>query len=405
MIGRLVLCAGLLFLSAARAEEGGSAARGRVLFTQVWVPASPSAAGGFTGLGPVFNETSCAGCHVGAGRGGAAHGMLVRLSLPGETEKGGPKPLHAYGDQFHDRAIPGVPADGKVRVRYDETPATLGDGTRVTLRRPALDFTDLAFGPFEAGAMMSARIAQPLAGAALLEAIPESDILAEAKRQAHGHVNSVWDPATGGEALGRFGWKANQPSLTVQIAAAAHGDMGLTSAYFPDRNCPPGQSACLAAWHGPRPDLDAGRMADLVSYLSALPIPERRGADSAAVRRGETLFGQLGCAACHKPGWTLADGRIIHPYSDLLLHDMGPDLADGRPDFHAGPSEWRTAPLWGIGTARSLNPAAGFLHDGRARDLTEAVLWHGGEAEPARNGFAGLRAADREALLAFLGSL
>lgn len=387
-----------------------AADRGRVLFTQVWVPASPHAALGFEGLGPVFNETACSGCHGGTGRGGAPdgpdqrlHGMLVRLSLPGQDEHGGPLPVPNYGDQLNDHAIGGVAAEGRAVISYRDEPVTLADGTRVTLRAPEISFADLAFGPFD-GVLTSARIAQPLAGAGLLEAIPETDILAYAA-QGHGRANRVWDPSIGDRALGRFGWKANQPSLMVQDAGAALGDMGLTSVYFPDKNCQPAQKDCAAAFRGPQPDLDIRRLRDLTAYVAGLEEPRRRGATDAKVRKGEALFSQFGCAACHKPAWKIAAGRVIHPYSDLLLHDMGGGLADGRPDFAAGPSDWRTAPLWGLGTARQINPQAGYLHDGRARSFAEAILWHGGEAQAARDSFAGLPAAKREALLAFLGSL
>jgi CxxC motif-containing protein (DUF1111 family) len=388
-----------------------AADRGRVLFTQVWVPASPHAAHGFEGLGPVFNDTACSNCHVGNGRGGAPdgpdqhlRGMLVRLSLPGQDEHGGPLPVPNYGDQLNDRAIAGVAAEGRAVISFRDEPITLADGTEITLRAPQIAFEDLAFGPLGDGVMTSARIAQPLFGAGLLEAVPESDILAYAG-QGHGRANRVWDPSTGDMALGRFGWKANQPSLMVQDASAALGDMGLTSVFFPDKNCQPAQTYCAAAFRGPQPDLDARRLQDLTAYVTALDEPKRRNTKDSAVKKGEALFSKLGCPQCHKPDWRIQAGQVIHPYSDLLLHDMGPGLADGRPDFAAGPSDWRTAPLWGLGQARTINSQAGYLHDGRARSFAEAILWHGGEAQAARDAFAGLSATDRDALMSFLGSL
>ena len=400
----------LLLGQIASAAQQEAADRGRVLFTQVWVPASPHAAHGFEGLGPVFNESACSGCHVGNGRGGAPdgpdqhlHGMLVRLSLPGQDEHGGPLPVPDYGDQLNDHSIAGVAAEGRAVISYREEPVSLADGLRVTLRAPRLSFEDLAFGPLD-GALTSARIAQALAGAGLLQAIPEADILSYAAT-GHGHANRVWDPSTGDAALGRFGWKANQPSLMVQDASAALGDMGLTSALFPDKNCQPAQKECAAALRGPQPDLDMRRLRDLTAYVASLEEPKRRGEKDPSVKSGEVLFARLGCADCHKPVWKTDTGRVIHPYSDLLLHDMGPGLADGRPDFAASPSEWRTAPLWGLGQAKEINPRAGYLHDGRARSVVEAILWHGGEAQAARESFAALPAARREALLAFLGSL
>lgn len=404
MRSSVILFALLLSGVAGAADLSDSADRGRVLFTQVWAPASPHAANGFEGLGPVFNDTACGNCHVDNGRGGAPEGperhlrgMLVRLSLPGENEHGGPLPVPNYGDQLNDHAIAGVAAEGRAVISWRDEPVTLGDGTKVTLRAPNISFVDLAFGPLPDGTMISARIAQPVMGMGLLEKIPEADILAYAAR-GHGRANRVWDPQAGEMALGRFGWKANQPSLIAQDAGAALGDMGLTSVLFPDKNCQSVQNDCAAAFRGRQPDLDAGRLRDLTAYVAGLEEPRRHGADDPKVKAGEALFARLGCSACHKPDWKTEAGKTIHPYSDLLLHDMGAGLADGRPDFAAGPSDWRTQPLWGLARTN-------LLHDGRARTVTEAILWHGGEAQAARESFTALPAARRETLLSFLGSL
>jgi CxxC motif-containing protein (DUF1111 family) len=213
--------------------------------------------------------------------------------------------------------------------------------------------------------------------------------------------------------LGRFGWKANQPSLLQQTAAAANGDMGLTSTLFPSKPCTAVEQDCAAAPRGQQPELSDARLADVVAYLAGLAVPDRRDAEAPAVRRGEALFAAAGCDRCHAPTWVTAGlpgfpelaGQTIHPYSDLLLHDLGSGLADGRPDHLAGRRDWRTPPLWGIGLARQVNPAAGYLHDGRARTLLEAILWHGGEAKPARDRVARLPAEQRNDLLAFLNSL
>ena len=391
--------------------------RGRQLFRQAWVVAPAHDDSDFAGLGPVYNDISCVGCHVRNGRGSVPagpgeplHGLLLRLSAPGTTAQGGPAPLAAYGDQLEDHAIPGVPPEGSASLRYEAGMVALADGTRVRLRRPVPVTADLHFGSFPPGALTSLRGAQPVLGSGLLQAIPEADIRAEARRQAaargpvHGRINRVWDIAKGGFALGRFGWKANQPSLAQQTAAAAFADMGLTSPLFPAKNCAAPQSACRAADAGPTPNLSATRLADLVAYLGGLAPPERRDADAAPVRRGEALFADLGCAVCHRPAWSAA-GRAIHPYSDLLLHDMGDGLADGRPDFAASGRQWRTAPLWGLGLAREANPNSGLLHDGRARDPLEAILWHGGEAATVRRAVTRLSAASRADLLTFLNSL
>lgn len=391
--------------------------RGRQLFRQAWVVAPARDDSEFAGLGPVYNDISCVGCHVRNGRGSVPsgpgeplHGLLLRLSMPGATAWGGPLPLPAYGDQLEDHSIPGVPPEGSASLRYEAASATLADGTIVPLRRPVPVVADLRFGAFPAGTMTSLRGAQPVLGDGLLEAVPEADILAEAKRQAatkgpvQGKPNRVWDVAAGKPALGRFGWKANQPNLAQQTAAAAFDDMGLTSPLFPDKNCGAPQTACTAANAGPAPNISPARLADLVAYLAGLAPPARRNEDDAAVRRGEKLFGEIGCAACHRPAWTTAAGPI-HPYSDLLLHDMGEGLADGRPDFAAGGRQWRTPPLWGLGLAFEANPNGGLLHDGRARDPLEAVLWHGGEAEPARQAVTRLSSDRRADLATFLKSL
>lgn len=409
---------------------------GRVLFRQAWLMPPASDDADFVGLGPVYNDISCLGCHVRNGRGaapeaGAAvlHGLLVRLSIPGSGPHGGPNPTPAYGDQLNDHAIPGVPAEGEPRITYTPKTVTLGDGTRVELRTPKLALVNLRFGALMGradgaggrmlGAMTSARVAQPVFGLGLLASLPQSEIEDRAARlharggPTHGHINMVWDIALGKTVMGRFGWKANQPTLAQQSAGAANGDMGLTSPLFPAKNCPPVQTECLAAPRGPDPNLSAARLTELTRYLEALAVPARRHPGDPAVRRGEALFARMGCEDCHASRWTTGPldgipgmaGREIAPYTDLLVHDMGGGLADDRPDFQANGREWRTPPLWGIGLAQVLNDRAGFLHDGRARTLTEAILWHGGEASFARHAFSRASALDRSDLLAFLNDL
>jgi CxxC motif-containing protein (DUF1111 family) len=395
---------------------------GQRLFRQAWVmpPARDDAE--FVGLGPVYNDISCLGCHVRNGRGNAPagegrplHGALLRLSTGGKTADGGPAPVPAYGDQIGDHANPGVPPEGTVRVTYRSRSAPLG----LELREPQISIGNLAFGDLPQGTLMSLRVAQPVFGIGLLQAIPERDIRALANEQAaekgsvRGHVNEVWDVALGRAALGRFGWKANQPSVAQQVAAAANGDMGLTSPLFPAANCPSAQSACLAAAKGRQPALTDVRLQALVSYLVDLAPPRQRDPERPSVKHGAKIFENIGCAECHRPAWRIAADSAgthptditIHPYTDLLLHDLGPGLADGRPDFLASGSEWRTAPLWGLGLTLTVNPAAGLLHDGRARTIAEAILWHAGEAGDARRGFVELTSADRADLMNFLNSL
>jgi len=395
---------------------------GRILFRQVWLMPPARDDADFVGLGPVYNDISCLGCHVRNGRSAAPetvdesmHGMLVRLSIPGLGPHGGPNPSAAYGDQLNDHAVPGVKAEGAGHVSYTEKLFRFPDGATTSLRVPHVVLSDLQFGPLEKGAMLSARVAQPIFGLGFLNAIPEADIVARANRDSnrHGHANLVWNIAEGRSTLGRFGWKANQPTLAQQSAGAANGDMGLTSPLFPQKNCRQVQTACREAAQGPQPDLSSDRLTSLVKYLMTLAVPTRRNPSDSAVQHGESLFAKFGCAGCHVSSWTtgkVADfpglsEQLIHPYTDLLVHDMGAELADGRPDFLAGGREWRTTPLWAVGLAQRINPSASFLHDGRARSLTEAILWHGGEANASRNAFVHSTASDRADLLAFLNDL
>jgi CxxC motif-containing protein (DUF1111 family) len=213
-------------------------------------------------------------------------------------------------------------------------------------------------------------------------------------------------------ALGRFGWKANEPTVAQQTAGAFLGDMGITTPIFPEQNCTDAVPDCRTAADGGTPEIEPDDFMKVVLYASSLAVPARRDWDDPEVLRGKALFNEIGCAACHTP--VLETGvhptipalsnQTIRPYTDLLLHDMGEGLADGRPDFQATGSEWRTPPLWGLGLIETVNGHTNLLHDGRARNLTEAILWHGGEARQARDRFAGLDQSEREALLRFLNS-
>ena len=399
---------------------------GNRLFNTNWAVA-PASVDAFDGLGPVFNRVSCSGCHLRDGRGrppvdgeDEMLSMLVRLSVPGVAADGGPVPHPAYGDQLNDRAIPGVRAEGRARIEWRELPGSYPDGTAYSLRAPTLAIDGAAFGELADDVLFSARVAPAMPGLGLLGAVPESAIVALEDPDDRngdgisGRANRVWDPVTQREALGRFGWKANQATLLAQTAGAANGDMGLTTRVHPDENCIDGQSECgLAKRGGDGVDLRDAHLDKLVFYLETLAVPARRVVDADAEARGERLFSRLGCGGCHRPVLeTAADampallaGQTFAPYTDLLLHDMGPGLADGRPDFRADGREWRTPPLWGLGLVPTTNGHSFYLHDGRARSLEEAVLWHGGEAERARQGFENLSSEDREAVLAFLRSV
>ena len=406
------------------AEQEAHFLEGEAIFRQRWfAPGEGDPA--FAGLGPTYIAPACAACHVRAGRGrpplrqGDALGsLLIRLSIPGQGDNGAPRPHPAYGDQLQSNAVAGVPAEGQVFVEYDAEEGQYGDGTAYQLRRPVYVFYRLSFLQLGDAAMLSPRLAPALPGVGLLEAIAESDILAGADAEdvdgdgISGRPNHVWEPLSGTMRLGRFGWKANQAGLLQQAADAAFGDMGLTSALHPGPGCPPPQRACLGAAGEDAAELSDERLAALTAYLRYLAPPSRRQVDDAPVTRGELLFHSAGCATCHTPHARTGEGagpalaeRDIAPYSDLLLHDMGDGLADGRPDFAADGREWRTPPLWGLGSQEAVNGHQFLLHDGRARGIAEAILWHGGEAEAAKETFRNMAAPARADLLAFLRSL
>ena len=397
---------------------------GNSFFNRNWVRA-PSSTTARDGLGPLFNARSCSACHLHDGRGRPPEpgadmlSMLVRLSIPGSDVEKGVVPEPTYGDQFNGLAVHGVPPEGRVAVTYEEMPGAYGDGEPYSLRKPTYTFTDLRYGPMHPETRLSPRVAPAMVGLGLLEAVPAAALLALADPDdadgdgISGRANRVWDKARRQTVPGRFGWKANQPSVAQQVAGAFLGDIGITSSLFPDENCPPVAVACRQALNGGSPELSDALLGHVVFYSRTLAVPARRGVQQADVRRGRQLFDAAQCGACHTP--TLRTGavpdlpnlsaQVIHPYTDLLLHDMGAGLADGRPDFEATGSEWRTPPLWGIGLVETVNRHTYFLHDGRARNLAEAILWHGGEAEASKEYFRRLPRADREALLQFLRSL
>ncbi|WP_421548626.1 di-heme oxidoredictase family protein [Pseudomonas sp. QD4] len=408
---------------------------GNSFFRSPWVIA-PSTTTARDGLGPLFNTNACQNCHIKDGRGhpptpdaANAVSMLVRLSIPNDPayakliEQVGIVPEPVYGGQFQDMAIPGVAPEGKVRVEYDPVSVRFKDGTEVELRKPRLLLTQLGYGPMHPDTRFSARVAPPMIGLGLLEAIPEAAILANAQAQASakngiaGRPNQVWDDALHKTVLGRFGWKAGQPNLNQQNVHAFSGDMGLTTSLRPFDDCTDTQTACKQAPTGNGPDGEpevSDNILRLVLFYSRnLAVPARRDVGSPQVLAGKNLFFLAGCQSCHTPSYTTAANaaepelanQVIRPYSDLLLHDMGEGLADHRTEFLAGGRDWRTPPLWGVGLTQTVSGHTQFLHDGRARNLLEAVLWHGGEAQAAQQQVLSFNAEQRAALLAFLNSL
>ena len=391
--------------------------RGRQVVRERWV-VSPSPFGSW-GRGPTSNGESCSDCHPRNGRGvppetpgEAAVSAILRLSLPGFSATGAAPPHPRYGSQLQHQGILGqVPAEGEFTVQWRETVRRYPDGDIVWLRFPQIVTRALAFGPLEPGTAMSMRVAPPLAGLGLLESVAESWL--EQRAAVSGRLNRLRESRTGPGRAGRFGWKATQPDLRAHAAHAFFEDLGITSDVHPGQNCTDVQEACRAAPESTQPEVASGKLDAAVFYLRALEAPAARPADRADTLRGAILFEAAGCGTCHSREVPLGDsamapayGRnVIQPYTDLLLHDMGEDLADGLREHLAGAADWRTAPLWGIGMADTVTPRARYLHDGRARTLEEAVLWHGGEARSSRQRFERFDRDDRHALLAFLRSL
>jgi CxxC motif-containing protein (DUF1111 family) len=422
-------------------EHWSDVRAGKALFVTTWVApgagTSERAARGPSskvreGLGPRFNASSCQSCHFRDGRGRPPH--EPRLPLPPEGERSGPPrllrlglvgadggltPEPTYGLQLQDRALPPLVPEGDLDVAVQPIAGRYPDQTPFALEAPLITLRHLLHGPISPEARVSVRLPPSLIGLGLLEAIPDHVILAQADPGdtdgdgISGRPNQTRDPRTGALVLGRFGWKASQPSLWLQNATALREDLGITTPVFPDTPCAAAEAPCAAAPAGSEPELDAGGLEQLTRYTRLLGPPPRRGANDPELVRGQSLFSSAGCAGCHTPRFETGEvvdlpelaWQTIEPYSDLLLHDMGDPLADHRPEGNAGGQEWRTAPLWGLGLLRVVNGDVRLLHDGRARSPEEAILWHGGEAQAARDRFARLPRRDRAALLQFLDAL
>lgn len=376
----------------------------------------------FSGLGPIFNNTGCASCHPKNGRGRPPREgerldtIFLRVSVPGaDAVTRGPLPVPGMGTQLQHRAVFGVLPEADVRMTQTERIETFADGESIRLRTLHFTIENPAV-PLPAQVLTSPRTALPVFGRGLLEALDRATILALADEfdangdGISGRPNMVWDTASGATRLGRFGWKANNSSLFQQTFNAYQQDIGITNPVLPIESAT-GQLQDDGLADDPEIDMETLDVATF--YVQTLAVPARRRVDDPQVRRGEEVFAAAGCAACHTP--TLRTGvlvgvpevshQTIHPYTDMLLHDMGEGLADGRPDFLASGREWRTPPLWGIGLTLRVQGHTLFLHDGRARTLMEAVMWHGGEAARAREAVRVMPREDREALIIFLESL
>lgn len=392
--------------------------RGQAMFEQRWA-VFPSFLGAW-GLGPTFVGDRCGACHINAGRGlppkdadEAPLGLVIRLSVPGVEPGAPPRPHPHYGEQIQNQGL----REAEVFVDWQERSITYPDGDTESLRRPVLRWEALHFGPLGDDTMVSLRVAPALAGLGLLEAVPSSTLERMAAQQRasglDGRLNLMPGASAQTRTPGRFGWKASQPDLPRQIAAAFAEDLGVTSSLLPERNCPPVQAECQRPHPGREPELLDRELEDLVSWARMLAVPQPRHRDAQAAAHGSALFEKAGCAACHVPELQTGDmpalpslsRRTLRAYTDLLLHDMGEGLADGRPDHSAGARDWRTPALWGLGLAVTVSGRMALLHDGRARSVSEAILWHGGAATAAREAFRNLPRAEREALVRFVDAL
>ncbi|SFR45817.1 CxxC motif-containing protein, DUF1111 family [Yoonia tamlensis] len=412
---------------------------GNGFFRKLWV-SSPSSTLASDGLGPLYNARSCQRCHIKDGRGhtpvdadDSAVSLFLRISIPGGYDEKtadiegyiATLPDPTYGSQLQDFAVQGHRAEYRLAVSYTETQVALAGGEVAQLRQPIYVAADLGYGPLHPDAMISPRIAPQMIGLGLLEAIPAADILANADPDdadgdgVSGRPNIVWSLEFDQPMLGRFGLKAGAPTVRQQSAAAFSGDIGISSPLFPNGagECTQAQQDCQTAPHGDGDvrvtEVDETGM-DLITFYSRnLGVPARRNADDPQVLRGKQLFYETRCTACHTPSFvthrlepqTAQSFQLIWPYSDMLLHDMGEGLADRRPEARATGTEWRTPPLWGIGMTEQVSGHSNFLHDGRARNLLEAILWHGGEAQVMRDTVVAMTPADRADLIAFLESL
>jgi CxxC motif-containing protein (DUF1111 family) len=397
---------------------------GQSIFERIWVSA-PSSTEAADGLGPMFNARSCAACHPGGAHGtvfnkdgSLSPSLLVRLGL--KTD-GAADPI--YGHQLQTEAARGVPPEGKFAITFAPSETKLADGTIVALQRPVVAVTDLPDGPLALETVTGLRLAPAIHGIGPLDRIPAATIEAMADpddADSDGISGRVHWLDGDRKSFGRFGWKAVQPTMEAQNAHAFMADMGLSTPLFPDAygECTDRQKLCRTAPSGASPqfeDLEVSttlmKVLDRFVAEAVLPAGPKRKVDQESLKKGRDIFAAAGCVACHKAGYDIQwpDGsgttRHIAPYTDLLLHDMGAGLAEDLMEGNAEGAEWRTAPLWGLRWAVDQQGSGTLLHDGRARNILEAILWHGGEALPARDHVASLSDVDRQALISFLSSL
>ena len=390
---------------------------GKSFFRVPWVQA-PASTTARDGLGPLFNANTCISCHPNHGSGVAINekgemnrSLLLRLALKDQkNSKNGLVQDPHYGAQLNINGNMKVSYEAKPSVVYSNLNIVYPDGNIKILSKPNYSISDLQYGPLDKNLVFSPRIGSMLIGLGDLEAISEEDILAHEdindknEDGISGKVNWVYSPESNGSVIGRFTWKASAPSVKYQVARAMINDMGLTNPYFPQENCTSLQKECLSAPKGKHEfDVPEKRLEAVTFYTSNLAVPKQE--KSRKVIAGSKLFTQAGCTSCHVDSFQTKDGNTIHPFTDLLLHNMGKGLADDVSEFLAEGNEWRTAPLWGLGLRKTVSGQANYLHDGRANSIEEAILWHGGEAEQSKQSFMRLAKQDRKSVIDFLQSL
>jgi len=417
---------------------------GKALAHQPWVKA-PTLTDARDGLGPLYNTRTCLVCHANGGRGHMPENdkqllftNFLRLSIPGHDPVNGVVPEPVYGDQLQSQSTAlthqlnitknnkqtytGVPPEAYVYINWKTLEYTYPDGQITELRKPEIDIRNLGYGEMHPETLMGIRNAPPIHGVGLLAMIKQSDIDSYADPDDNNHdgisgrVNMTWDFEKNQPHPGRFGLKANKASVRFQVAAALQGDMGISNPVFPDQPCTKKQTSCNESVHGNDSsgvEISENLLSMIINFNMSLGVPERRKPDHPTILQGRTLFYEAECNSCHRPNYTTDNsvefphlgGQHIWPYTDLLIHDMGEGLADGRPDYLASGSEWRTSPLWSVGLSQAVNGSKNFLHDGRARNIEEAILWHGGEAEKSKKHFVQLDKEQRMALMSFVRSL
>jgi len=420
------------------AEQKFNHSLGRSLFEKFWV-ASPSSTTASDGLGPLYNARSCHSCHLNNAKGHAPANLQSAVSVPSffVRLKRWPRPDGfdpkkavsgdpIYGTQLQTLSTTQLVPEADLVVKYDYLDLMFEDKTPIQLRKPTYTLNNLGYGAFSKDTVLSGRVSPALMGVGLIDALDDKTIEHNADENdldqdgISGRSNQVWDKINQTWRLGRFGWKATVATLSEQNQSAFNGDLGLstplvTSAYG---DCTQAQVACLSLANGNSAHLDnlevSEQMMSLVNQFSALSAPSKiRNLANDQFMQGKSVFDQLNCAACHIPkmktglvtDYKVLSNRTFFPFSDFLLHDMGAGLADTGNEFNAKEQEWRTTPLWGNSLNKTTSGRQSYLHDGRARNLIEAIAWHGGEAQQSQEAFLSLTTKQRNDLLYFLESL